>query len=90
MKKVRLGRTGLMVSEVEAAIDRLQRETPAIPFGVNLIHSPGNPELEMALADLFLRRGVRLISASAYVEPGLPLVYFRAKGIQRTGAGRIV
>jgi len=84
------GSGGLMVSEVEAAIDRLQRETPAIPFGVNLIHSPGNPELEMALADLFLRRGVRLISASAYVEPGLPLVYFRAKGIQRTGAGRIV
>jgi len=84
------GAGGLMVSEVEAAVDRLQRETPAIPFGVNLIHSPGSPELEMALADLFLRRGVRLISASAYVEPGLPLVYFRAKGIHRTGDGRIV
>ena len=84
------GSGGLMVSEVEAAIDRLQRETPAIPFGVNLIHSPGNPELEMALAELFLKRGVRLISASAYVEPGLPLAYYRAKGIHRTGEGRIV
>jgi len=84
------GAGGLMVSEVEAAVDRLQRESPAIPFGVNLIHSPGNSELEMALADLFLRRGVRLISASAYVEPGLPLAYFRAKGIHRTAEGRIV
>ncbi len=84
------GAGGLMVPEVEAAIDRLQRETPAIPFGVNLIHSPGNPELEMALAELFLKRGVRLISASAYVEPGLPLAYFRAKGIHRTSEGRIV
>ncbi|MCU0592365.1 MAG: PfaD family polyunsaturated fatty acid/polyketide biosynthesis protein [Desulfobacterales bacterium] len=84
------GAGGLMVSEVEAAIDRLQRETPGIPFGVNLIHSPGNPELEMALADLFLRRDVRLISASAYVEPSLPLVYFRAKGTHRSSEGRIV
>jgi PfaD family protein len=84
------GAGGLMLSEVEAAVDRLQRETPAIPFGVNLIHSPGNSELEMALADLFLRRGVRLISASAYVETGLPLAYFRAKGIHRTADGRIV
>jgi PfaD family protein len=84
------GAGGLMLSEVEAAVDRLQREAPGIPFGVNLIHSPGNPELEMALAELFLRRKVRLISASAYVEPNLPLVYFRAKGLHRTAAGRTV
>jgi trans-AT polyketide synthase, acyltransferase and oxidoreductase domains len=84
------GAGGLMVTEVEAAVDRLQREAPGIPFGVNLIHSPGNPELEMALAELFLRRKVRLVSASAYVEPNLPLVYFRAKGIHRGSDGSIV
>lgn len=84
------GAGGLMVAEVEEAVARLQGEDPAIPFGVNLIHSPGNPELEMALAELFLRRNVRLVSASAYVEPNLPLVYLRAKGIHRALDGRIV
>jgi PfaD family protein len=84
------GAGGLLVPEVEAAVDRLQREAPGMPFGVNLIHSPGNPELEMALAELFLRRNVRLISASAYVEPNLPLVFLRAKGLHRAADGRIV
>jgi len=84
------GAGGLMPQEVEAAVDRLQREDPRIPFGVNLIHSPGQPELEMTLAELFLRKQVRLVSASAYVEPNLPLVYFRAKGAHRAPDGRIV
>jgi trans-AT polyketide synthase, acyltransferase and oxidoreductase domains len=84
------GAGGLLPQEVEEAVDRLQAEAPRIPFGVNLIHSPGNPELEMSLAELFLRRQVRLVSASAYVEPNLPLVYFRAKGAVRDLAGRVV
>jgi PfaD family protein len=84
------GAGGLIVSEVEEAVVRLQGEDPGIPFGVNLIHSPGNPEMEMALAELFLRRNVRLVSASAYVEPNLPLVYLRTKGIHRARDGRIV
>ena len=84
------GAGGLMPQEVEAAVDRLQREDPRIPFGVNLIHSPGQPELEMTLVELFLRKQVRLVSASAYVEPNLPLVYFRAKGAHRAPDGRIV
>jgi PfaD family protein len=84
------GAGGLLVPEVEAAVGRLQQEAPGIPFGVNLIHSPGNPELEMALAELFLRRSVRLISASAYVEPSLPLVYYRARGLHRAADGRLV
>jgi PfaD family protein len=84
------GAGGLMPQEVETAVARLQQETPQIPFGVNLIHSPGNPELEMTLADLFLKRQVRLVSASAFVEPTLPLVYFRAKGAYRRPDGRIV
>jgi PfaD family protein len=84
------GAGGLMPREVEEALDRLQAANPPIPFGVNMIHSPGSPELEMTLAELFLRKRVRLISASAFVEPTLPLVYYRTKGIRRDGDGRIV
>jgi trans-AT polyketide synthase, acyltransferase and oxidoreductase domains len=84
------GAGGLLPAQVEDAVDRLQSVHPRIPFGVNLIHSPGNPELEMALVDMFLRRGVRLASASAYVEPTLPLVYYRVKGLRREADGRVV
>ena len=84
------GAGGLMPSEVEEAVDQLQQTQPRIPFGVNLIHSPGNSELEMALADLFIKKQVRLVSASAFVEPTLPLAYYRVKGIHRDAEGRIV
>jgi PfaD family protein len=83
------GAGGLIPSEVAEAIDQLQSTEPPIPFGVNLIHSPGNLELEMALAELFIAKRVRLASASAYVEPTLPLTYFRIKGVFRDAEGRI-
>jgi PfaD family protein len=84
------GAGGLMPREVEESVDQLQRAEPRIPFGVNLIHSPGNPELEMTLAEMFLGKQVRLVSASAFVEPTLPLAYYRLKGIHCDADGRIV
>jgi trans-AT polyketide synthase, acyltransferase and oxidoreductase domains len=84
------GAGGLVPAQVEEAVDRLQQLRPRIAFGVNLIHSPGNPELEMALVDMFLRRGVRLVSASAFVEPTLALTYYRVKGLRREADGGIV
>jgi trans-AT polyketide synthase/acyltransferase/oxidoreductase domain-containing protein len=84
------GAAGLMPAEVETALSRLQSELQGLPFGVNLIHSPGNLELEAALADLFLRRKVRLVSASAYVDLTYPLVHYRVKGIHRDADGCIV
>ncbi len=84
------GAGGLLPAEVDSAVDRLQRESPRIAFGVNLIHSPGNPELENALVDLFLRRGLHLVSASAFLDLTLPLVRYRVSGIHRDAGGRIV
>ncbi len=84
------GAAGLALAEIEAAIDRLYRELGNSPFGVNLIHSPQDPALESATVDLYLRRGVNLVSASAYLDLTLPLVYFRIKGIQQTPGGTIV
>ena len=42
---------------VEAAIDRLEKSIGDLPYGFNLIHSPNEPDLEAAVADLYLRRG---------------------------------
>ena len=84
------GSAGLSLQEVEHAIDRLEPDRGRFPYGFNLIHSPNDPELEMAVVDLFLKRGIRLVSASAYLALTLPLVYFRVKGIHMTPAGEIV
>jgi PfaD family protein len=85
------GSAGLPVDVVEAAIDRIQRRLgDATPYGMNLIHSPGEPELESAVVDLYLRRRVRLVEASAFLNLTLPMVRYRVAGIRRDGSGRIV
>ncbi len=84
------GAAGLTLDEIEAAIDSLQNRLNDIPFGFNLIHSPTDPELESAVVQLYLRRGIRLISASAYLDLTLPLVYYRVKGIRRDENGAII
>jgi PfaD family protein len=84
------GAAGLSLPEIETAIDRLQHGLKDIPFGFNLIHSPHDPELEAATVDLYLKRGVRLVSTSAYLDLTLPLVYFRVKGIHTNQNGDIV
>ena len=84
------GAAGLLPDEIEAAISRLQSTMGSQPFGFNLIHSPIDPALESATVDLYLRHGIKLVSASAYLDLTLPLVYFRVKGIYRDGDGKIV
>lgn len=84
------GSAGLDLKRVEAAIDRLQQLPANIPFGSNLIHSPNEPDLEQGIVDLYLRKGVNLVSASAYLRMTLPIVQYRVTGIHRDTDGRIV
>ena len=84
------GAAGLGPDRVTAAVDRLQRELGGLPFGVNLIHSPNEPSIEAAVADLLIQRRVRLIEASAYLRLTLPVVRYRVAGIHRDADGNIV
>jgi PfaD family protein len=85
------GSAGLAPRVVEGAIHRLQGElAEGTPFAMNLIHSPGEPELEAAIVDLYLRRGIRLVEASAFLNLTLPLVRYRVAGIRQDSTGRIV
>ena len=83
------GAAGLPLSTVEAAISEL-KAAGDFPFGCNLIHSPQEPELENALVDLYLRQGIKLIEASAFLALTLPLVRYRTHGIFRQDDGRII
>lgn len=83
------GSAGLMVEEVEAAIDQLQKRAAGFTYGINLIHSPNEPQLENALVDLYLQRGITLVEASAFLDLTLALVRYRTHGIRRE-AGLVI
>jgi PfaD family protein len=84
------GSAGLSVERVSREIDRIQGALGDLPYGINLINSPGEPDAEAAKVALYLRKGVRRIEASAYLALTLPLVRFRVHGIHRGADGRIV
>jgi len=81
------GAAGQPIEEIEKALDRLQ--TAEYTYGFNLIHSPSDPALEAALVNLYMRRGVKLLEASAFINLTLPLIRFRTAGIRLNAAGEI-
>ncbi|HEY0838657.1 MAG TPA: PfaD family polyunsaturated fatty acid/polyketide biosynthesis protein, partial [Vulgatibacter sp.] len=83
------GAAGLPPARVEEAIVRLKR-LGDLPWGINLIHSPADTALEAAHADLFLRHGIRLVCASAYLDLTLPLVRYRVAGIHEGPDGEAI
>ncbi|MCN9242319.1 PfaD family polyunsaturated fatty acid/polyketide biosynthesis protein [Streptomyces sp. RY43-2] len=85
------GAGGLAYAEVERAVQALARELRSRPnWGVNLIHSPAEPALELGVAELLLRCGVPRISASAFMELTPAVVLCSARGLRRGADGGIV
>ena len=88
------GAAGLPLAQVEQGLSAIEAELgnaedgPA--WGSNLIHSPSDPALEEALADLYLRRGVRRICASAFMKLTPAVVRYAAKGLALSPEGRLV
>ncbi|HTA66446.1 MAG TPA: hypothetical protein VK753_13180, partial [Xanthomonadaceae bacterium] len=85
------GAAGLSPARVESSIDQLQRElgNTMASWGSNLIHSPAEPALEDTIADLYLRRGVRCVEASAYMALTPAVVRYACTGLNRDATGRI-
>ncbi len=85
------GSGGLPLEAVEAALQRIQREMPAEgAYGFNLLHNPAEPAVEERTVDLYLKYGVRRISASAYMGLTPAVVRFRLHGIHRGPDGRVI
>lgn len=84
------GAAGLSLPRVEAAIDRIQKNIPGLPYGFNLIHSPHDPSLERGVVELYIQRGVTLAEASAFLDLTINVVRFRTHGIHRGPTGEIV
>ena len=84
------GAAGLSLDRIEAAIVRLKASLADRPFGFNLIHSPNEQSIESGTVDLYLRHGVRLAEASAYLDLTSHVVRYRLAGIRRGPSGEIV
>lgn len=84
------GAAGLAPARVEAALVEIEaalgREAA---WGSNLIHSPHEPDLEDAIVDLYLRRGVTRVDASAFMRLTPAVVRYAASGLFADGDGRV-
>ncbi|MBD0405293.1 PfaD family polyunsaturated fatty acid/polyketide biosynthesis protein [Flammeovirga sp. EKP202] len=83
------GAGGLIPSRIEQAIDKIQAALPNGPYAFNLIHSPNEVALEREACELFLKRGVKVIEASAFMDLTPFVVKFRAAGLKKNADGSI-
>ena len=88
------GAAGLGPATVEQALDELERElgsadSGGLAWGANLIHSPNEPAIEERVSDLYVRRGVRRVSAAAYMGLTPHIVRYAYTGLAMGEGGRI-
>jgi len=86
------GSAGLSPAVVEEAIDKISAalDPLGLPWGSNLIHSPNEPGLENKIVELYLRRGVRRISASAFMALSPAIVRYACTGLSRAEDGSVI
>jgi PfaD family protein len=85
------GAAGLDPARIEDACAALARELgTGAPWGSNLIHSPQEPHLEDATVEVYLRREVRRVSASAFMKLTPAVVRYAAAGLSADGSGRVL
>jgi trans-AT polyketide synthase, acyltransferase and oxidoreductase domains len=85
------GAGGLDLAEVERGLEAIERGigSSPLPWGSNLIYSPHEPALEEAVAEIYLRRGVRRVSASAYMKLTPAIVRCACSGLAVDPSGHI-
>ncbi len=83
------GAAGLDVDRIERAISEIAGALEAKSWGSNLIHTPAEPGMEDAVADLYIRKDVRRVSASAFMSLTPAVARVAASGLHRDGQGKI-
>jgi PfaD family protein len=88
------GAAGLPLAKVEQGLDEIEAALgtgdAAPAWGTNLIHSPSDLALENAVAELYVRRGVRRICVSAFMGLTAAVVRCAATGLRRTSDGAVL
>lgn len=86
-----VGTGGLSLEEIEKNIRYIQQElTAGEAYGMNLLHNLVDPAFEMRTVDLYLKYGIRILEASAYMQITPSLVYYRLKGLRKDVDGIVI
>ena len=83
------GAAGLVPQRVLQAIKKIQTELPYQSYAFNLIHSPNEEALEAGAVDLFLKNGVHIVEASAFLSLTEHIVRYRVAGLGQNADGTI-
>jgi trans-AT polyketide synthase, acyltransferase and oxidoreductase domains len=84
------GAAGMVPARLEAAIRKVQAALPDQPYAFNLIHSPHEEAMERNAVELYLRLGVHVVEASAFLDLTSSIVWYRAAGLTQGADGAIV
>ncbi|BAY19018.1 2-nitropropane dioxygenase, NPD [Anabaenopsis circularis NIES-21] len=84
------GAGGLPPERIESAIKQIQQALPNGPYAFNLIHSPNDMAIERRAVDLYLKYGVRIVEASAFLDLTPNIVYYRVAGLSLNDANQII
>jgi len=84
------GAGGLLPARIEDAIVKIKAALPNSPYLFNLLNSPYEPLLEKRAVDLYLKHGIQVIEASAYLGMTRGLVRYRASGLSVDQQGAVV
>ena len=85
------GSGGLSLQRIEQGLTAIRSELGGTDaaWGSNLIHSPSEPRLEEATVELFLKVGLRRVSASAFMALSPHVVWYAYRGMTPDAQGRI-
>lgn len=84
------GAAGLSLAQIESAIEKISERIKKDSYGFNMIHSPYEPEFEKATAELYIKKRIHLIEASAFLDITPSLVKYRIHDIKRSSNGEII
>jgi trans-AT polyketide synthase, acyltransferase and oxidoreductase domains len=85
------GAAGLALDRVEQGISEIGEalNSSGKPWGSNLIHTPYQPAMEDAVADLYIKKDLRRISASAFMALTPSVARVAASGLHTDSQGRV-
>jgi trans-AT polyketide synthase, acyltransferase and oxidoreductase domains len=84
------GAAGCSCDRIERAMVRLHSECAEASWGSNLIHSPNEPGLEEKTVEIYLRQGVRRVSASAFMTMRPAIVRYACSGLTEGPGGSVI
>lgn len=86
-----LGTGGISLDDIETDIQCIQKELPnGQPYGLNFLYNPNNPAKEEDTINLYLKYGIKVIEASAFMGITSSLVRYKAKGLRKNPDGKII